>query len=49
MTVDLEVTLNRFGFRRIAENKVQVGFFRVSWWGSTGKHSFGVELNWKVW
>jgi len=48
MTVDLELTLNRFGFRRVSENKVQVGCFRVAWWRRLGKHSIGFEVNWKV-
>lgn len=48
MTIDLELALNRFGFRRVAENKVQVGFFRIAWWHVEGKHSVGFEVNWRT-
>ena len=47
MTVDLELTLNRFGFRRVSWNKVQVACFRVAWWRVAGKHSVGFEVNWR--
>lgn len=46
MTIDLELTLNRFGFQRVEKNKVQVAFFRLSWWQIEGKHSIGIEINW---
>lgn len=48
MSIDVEITLNRFGFRRVTRNKVQVGPVRVSWWRGTGKRSIGVEVNWKL-
>jgi len=48
MSIDVEITLNRFGFYRAAANKVQLGFLRVAWWKVAGKHSFGVEANWKL-
>lgn len=47
MSIDVEVTLNRFGFYRPAPNKVQLGCLRLAWWKVAGKHSFGVEVNWR--
>jgi len=48
MSLDLEVTLNRFGFQRVAENKLQLACFRVAWWRVPGKHSIGIEMNWRT-
>jgi len=48
VVVDLELTLNRFGFARVAHNKVQLGFLRVSWWDVAGKHALSVEVNWRT-
>ena len=48
MTIDLELTLNRFGFRRVSQNKVQLAFFRIAWWQVAGKHSVGFEVNWRT-
>jgi hypothetical protein len=45
MTIDLELTLNRFGFHRVSENKIQIACFRIAWWALTGKHSVGFEVN----
>jgi hypothetical protein len=47
MVVDVELTLNRFGFQRIAPNKVQIGCVRLSWWTIQGKHAVSVEINWR--
>lgn len=47
MTIDVEITLNRFGFGRVAPNKLQVGCLRVAWWQIPGKHSVGLEVNWR--
>ena len=47
MTIDVELTVNRFGFKRVAANKLQLGPLRLSWWRDTGKHSLSVEVNWK--
>ncbi len=43
--LDLEITLNRFGFRRIGSNKLQIGFLRVAWW-KLPKYALSVEVNW---
>lgn len=48
MSIDVEVTLNRFGFYRPASNKVQVGCLRIAWWKVPGKHSIGFEMNWRT-
>lgn len=32
MVVDVELTLNRFGFGRVSANKVQIGCLRLAWW-----------------
>lgn len=48
MVVDVEVTLNRFHFGRVAANKVQIGFLRVSWWAGLGKHALSFEINWRT-
>ena len=47
MVIDVEITLNRFGFRREASNKVQVGFFRIAVWRGLKKHAVSFEINWK--
>lgn len=47
MTIDIEVTLNRFGFERVAPNKVQIAFLRIAWWQIATKHSMGIEVNWR--
>lgn len=47
MVLDIELTLNRFGFKRIAPNKVQFGFIRLSWWDIPKKHSISFEVNWR--
>lgn len=46
MTIDVELTLNRFGFSRPAKNKMQIGPIRISWW-NVGKRSISFEVNWK--
>lgn len=47
MVVDFEITLNRFGFRRVEKNKIQFAFLRVSWWDVPGKHALSFEINWR--
>jgi len=47
MVLDVELTLNRFGFRRI-KNKIQIGFFRFAWWDIPGKHAVSFEINWRT-
>ena len=48
MIIDIELTLNRFGFSRPAANKLQVGFLRLSVWRGLGKWSISFEINWKT-
>jgi hypothetical protein len=48
MVIDLELTLNRFGFYWSAKNKLQLAFVRVSWWDIPNKHSISFEVNWKL-
>ncbi len=48
MVIDVELTLNRFGFYRPAPNKVQVGPVRVSWWQIDGKYAISFEVNWRA-
>ena len=48
MVVDIELTLNRFGFRRVATNKIQLGWVRVAWWQVDGKHAVSFEVNWRT-
>jgi hypothetical protein len=48
MVLDVEITLNRFGFTRVSPNKVQIGPLRISWWNVAGKHGVGVEVNWRT-
>jgi hypothetical protein len=47
MVIDIELTLNRFGFGKIAENKFQIFCFRFSKWQIPGKHSISFEINWR--
>lgn len=47
MVIDIELTLNRFGFGKIAENKFQFLCFRFSKWEIPGKHSVSFEINWR--
>lgn len=47
MSIDIELTLNRFGFGFVAANKIQVGLIRFSWWDIPGKTSLCFEINWK--
>ena len=47
MVIDIELTLNRWGFHRVAVNKVQVGFIRLTLWRGLGKHAICFEVNWK--
>ena len=46
MSVDVEVSLNRFGFYRPTQNKIQIGPLRISWWNFNHKHSLTFEANW---
>ncbi len=48
MVIDIELTLNRFGFGKIAENKFQLFFLRFSIWKIPKKYSISFEINWKV-
>ena len=48
MVVDIELTLNRFGFGKIAENKFQFLWLRFSKWNIPGKHSVSFEINWRT-
>lgn len=48
MAIDFELTLNRFGFERVAKNKVQIAFVRISWWDIPEKYSISFEINWKT-
>ena len=48
MVIDIELTLNRFGFYRPAPNKIQAGCFRVAWWRSYTKYAFSFEVNWRA-
>lgn len=45
MTIDIELSLNRFGFGRVAKNKFQLFFLRFSWWNIPNKHSISFEVN----
>ena len=47
MVIDIELTLNRFGLRKISENKFQFLFLRFSKWNIPDKHSISFEINWK--
>ncbi|MDD4937452.1 MAG: hypothetical protein PHX34_00315 [Candidatus Shapirobacteria bacterium] len=48
MTIDIELTLNRFGFGKIAKNKFQFLFLRFSVWKIPNKYSISFEINWKT-
>lgn len=48
MVIDIELTLNRFGFGKISDNKFQLFCFRFSKWKIPGKHSISFEINWKT-
>lgn len=48
MVVDLELTLNRFGFGKISDNKFQFLFLRFSKWEIPNKHSISFEINWRT-
>ena len=48
MVLDVELTLNRFGFRRLAPNKVQFAFLRLALWHGLGKYAVSFEVNWKT-
>ena len=48
MVIDLELTLNRFGFRRIQKNKLQIAFFRIAWWNIQNKYAVSFEINWHI-
>jgi hypothetical protein len=48
MVIDVELTLNRFGIGRIAQNKFQLLCFRFSKWDIPDKHSISFEINWKT-
>ena len=47
MILDIELTLNRFGFYKPASNKIQLAFFRFAVWQNKYKHSVSVEINWR--
>lgn len=47
MVIDIELTLNRFGFGKIAENKFQLFFLRFSKWDIPDKYSISFEINWR--
>ncbi len=52
MVIDIELTLNKFGFGKIAENKFQLFWLRFSKWKIPNKHSIDLgrkndyKLNW---
>jgi hypothetical protein len=48
LVLDIELTLNRFGFSKIAKNKLQIGCFRVAWWKVAGKKAISFEINWRT-
>ena len=47
MVLDIELTLNRFGFKWIQPNKVQFAMFRVAWW-RLRKYAVSFEVNWQL-
>lgn len=47
MVIDIELTLNRFGFGKIADNKYQFAWLRFSRWKIPGKYSISLEINWR--
>ena len=48
MVIDIELTLNRFGFGKISENKFQFLFLRFSKWPIKNKYSVSFEINWRI-
>ncbi|MFA7252548.1 MAG: hypothetical protein WC027_01700 [Candidatus Paceibacterota bacterium] len=46
--IDIELTLNRWGLGKIAENKFQFLCLRFSKWKIPGKYSISFEINWKI-
>ncbi len=48
MVIDVELTLNRFGFGKIDDNKFQLLWLRFSKWEIPGKHSISFEINWRM-
>jgi len=48
MVIDIELTLNRWGFGKIAENKFQLFCFRFSKWQIPNKYSISFEINWRI-
>lgn len=48
MAIDIELTLNRFGFGKIDANKFQLFCFRFSKWKIPNKYSISFEINWRV-
>jgi hypothetical protein len=48
MVIDIELTLNRWGFGKIAKNKFQFIFLRFSFWKIPHKYSISFEINWKT-
>lgn len=48
MVLDIELTLNRFHFKRIASNKVQFACFRIAVWNNVPKHALCFEINWRT-
>jgi hypothetical protein len=48
MVIDIELTLNRFGFGKISENKFQFLFLRFPKWKISNKYSISFEINWRT-
>jgi hypothetical protein len=48
MVIDIELTLNRFGFGRVSENKFQFLWLRFSKWEIPDKYSISFEINWRT-
>ena len=46
--IDIELTLNRFGFGKVAENKFLLFCFRFSKWKIPDKYAISFEINWRV-
>ncbi len=44
--LDIEFTLNRFGWCWIQPNKLQLGPLRIAWWAGR-KFAIGFEINWQ--
>lgn len=47
MVIDIEFTLNRFGFYKPSKNKIQFAMIRISWWRDMTKNAISFEVNWK--